>query len=52
MLEIQFRFKTAERRAAKAGTTSKNPYCPECAHIKSRQSQKMKRGNGFATGCF
>ena len=35
-----------------ARETYQSPYCPECAHIKSGQSQKMKRGNGFTTGWF
>lgn len=30
--------------------TYKSPYCPECSKVKSRQSQKMKRGDGYATG--
>ena len=30
--------------------TYTSPYCPECSQIKSEQSEKMKRGGGFATG--
>ena len=33
-----------------ARETYKSPYCPECMGVKSGQSQKMKRGGGYATG--